>query len=288
MNIPEGIINAQIMPCNEDGVIDFAAMGKLIARQRDAGIKGLFVLGTAGMGPLMTIDERLNALTEIVARAGGLAVIVHTGASRLEEVETLTRHAVGLGVAAVASVPPVYYQPDFAVVASYYRKLKSFAGSTPVIAYNNPNATGVHLTPDQLGQLTEEGVIEGVKQSWSSVAELHALLRKGVRVWVANANLATAGFAMGAYGAVSTITNVTPELFVDLFEAMRAGRLEEARALQHRIDIVASKLRDPIIGALHAGCEALGYSAGMVRSPLRMPTAVELTAMTETLRQSYR
>jgi 4-hydroxy-tetrahydrodipicolinate synthase len=170
----------------------------------------------------------------------------------------------------------VYYQPDFAVVRRYYERIAAAAPSVPLLAYNNPPATGYDLRPEQAAELHAAGVIEGVKQASGSVPDLHHLLRAGVPTWVANAHLNTAALAMGARGAISTLTNVIPELFVQLDRAMRDADLEAARAAQASVDTSAGVLRRPIIGALHAGATLRGLPGGAPREPLRLPDAGEL------------
>ncbi|HVZ13102.1 MAG TPA: dihydrodipicolinate synthase family protein [Bauldia sp.] len=280
MRLKEGIITAQITPCAANGEPDFGALGELIAFQQQAGVAGLFVLGSAGLGPLMTITERKRALERIITLAGPLAVVAHIGAAQPAEAVDLARHAEAAGAAAVSSVPPTYYQPDFLVVADYYKRLRA-AVTLPLIAYNNPPATGYHLTPDQTASLFAADVIHGVKQSHPSVAELHALLAAGVRVWAANATLCIDALAMGAFGAISTITNVAPEAFVMLAAALQRGDLKAARHGQQAIDFIAGRLRHPTIGALHAGVSERGLPGLLPRAPLRMPDEAETRPIRE-------
>jgi dihydrodipicolinate synthase/N-acetylneuraminate lyase len=275
-----GAITALITPCTPDGTVDIGAIRPLVEAQVDAGIVGLFVLGTAGQGPMFSTSERKELLREITsAAADRLAVIAHIGAMPTAAAVELAADATEAGAYAISSVPPVYYRPDALAVTQYYRAI-SQASALPLLAYNNPPATGVDLRPSHARALHDEGLIAGVKQASESVADLHALLTAGVPVWMANSTLNTAALAMGARGTISTITNVVPELFVRLFNAMAVDDVESARSAQMRIDAVASVLRSPTIGALHAGVTWRGLPGGQPRSPLRMPNDVELAAIT--------
>lgn len=282
MSLPQcdGAINALLTPCRPDGSIDFDAVAPLVDAQARAGIVGLFVLGTAGQGPMLAEAERRTMLRTIIhAAAGRLAVIAHVGVMPTAAAVALAQDAMEAGATAISSVPPVYYRPDATVVDEYYEALAKAAPGVPLLAYNNPASTGYDLRPAQAARLHEAGVIAGVKQASESIADLHALLAAGVPVWMANATLNTAALAMGARGTISTVTNVVPELFVALQQAIRAGDLPQARELQHRIDRVAGRLRQPIIGALHAGATVRGLPAGNPRPPLRMPNETELAAL---------
>lgn len=274
-----GAITALITPCRPDGSVDIDALGPLIDAQVQAGVVGLFVLGTAGQGPMFTPAERKALLREITAAsADRLGVVAHIGAMPTETAADLAADAADAGAYAISSVPPVYYRPDARAVTDYYRALAA-ASDLPLLAYNNPPATGFDLRPSHAQSMHAEGLIAGVKQASDSVADMHALLAAGVPVWMANSTLNTAALAMGARGTISTITNVVPELFVGLFNAMQSADLHAARSIQLKIDAVAAILRSPTIGALHAGASVRGLPGGRPRPPLRMPDAGESDAI---------
>ena len=158
----------------------------------------------------------------------------------------------------------------------YYQRLSDAAGETPLLAYNNPAATGYDLRPEQAAQLHRDGIIAGVKQATTGIKDLHALIDAGVPVWIANSGLNTAALAMGARGVISTLTNVVPELFVRLERAMSVRRTWSGPDAQLRIDRASASLRVPIIGALHAGATMRGLPGGMPREPLRLPHEDEI------------
>lgn len=281
-----GAITALLTPCDKEGNLQFDAILPMVNAQVDAGVVGLFVLGTAGQGPMLTLDERKILLREILKAADNrIAVIAHVGAMPTCEAVNLAKDAVKAGAYAISSVPPVYYRPDAEAVDIYYETISEASSGVPLLAYNNPSATSYDLRPEQVKRLYEAGTIAGVKQASDSVADLHSLIRAGVPVWMASATLNTAALAMGARGTISTITNVIPELFVALFDAMKVGNLQEARELQSVIDTTAAQLRSPIIGALHAGASLRGLPAGMPRRPLRMPNESEMLAIQKILDQ---
>jgi dihydrodipicolinate synthase/N-acetylneuraminate lyase len=279
MNPPSGVLTALITPCRADGAVDHDALRELIAFQAGTGVNGLFVLGTAGAGPLLAGPERTEVTRTILSAAaasGRLEVVVHVGTLPTSAAADLAREAVALGATAIAAVPPVYYGPDFRSVRRYYEAIAVAAPGTPLLAYNNPPSTGYDLRPEQAAELHRDGIIAGVKQASTVLADLHALLAAGVPTWIANAGLNAAALTMGARGAISTLTNVVPELFVALDAAMTRGDLAVARDAQRRIDRAAARLRRPIIGALHAGATLRGLPGGRPREPLRLPEGDEL------------
>ena len=272
------LVTALLTPCHEDGAVDLDAIGPLVEHQVEQGTDGLFVLGTAGQGPLLETTERLAVLERIVAAsAGRLAVICHVGAASTETAVRLARHAQACGVAAVASVPPTYYSPDRRTVAEFYLTLID-AVDLPVYAYDNPKATGYSFSVEELASLTTAG-LAGVKVARSEIVCFQDLLSAGVACWVADAHLNAAALFAGASGSISTITNVAPRLFRELQAAVRSCDIEHARQLQRRIDRFARGVRKPIIGGLHYACTRLGLPAGAPRRPLRLPEDEERTVI---------
>lgn len=286
MTLLNGSVTALITPCDASGAPDEDALRTLIRFQATTGVVGLFVLGTAGQGPMYETEERKHLAEVILDEAGDdLQVVVHVGALPTTTAQSLAEHAARSGATALSSVPPVYYQPDFKSVRRYYEDIHEAAPEVPLLAYNNPPSTGYDLRPEQAIELHRAGIIAGVKQASANIPDLHALIVGGVPVYMANAALNTAAFAMGCPGAISTITNVVPELFVALHRAMLERDLERARTLQHHIDYASSRLRVPIIGALHAGVEMRGLPGMSPRRPLRLPDGDELVRVREAVAQ---
>lgn len=282
MTLLEGATTALLTPCTDTGSLDVGALDSLIEVQVEKGVVGLFVLGTAGQGPMLSVEERKSTLERIVSRVDGrIQVVAHVGAMPTSVAVDLALHAHATGVDAISSVPPVYYRPDFPAVREYYETIAGAVPGLPLLAYNNPPATGYELTSAQASTLHKDGVIYGLKQASASVSEMSALVALGVPTWMANADLNLAALAMGAVGTISTITNVTPEPFVALYKAVTAGDLSSARSLQQTVDFCAARLRQPTIGALHAGATLRGWSGGFPRKPLRMPTPEESRRIAE-------
>lgn len=281
----DGVLTALITPTSENGRVDEGAVRELVEFQVGIGVAGLFVLGSAGQGPMLTETERAELAGTLVDAADGrLKVVVHVGALPQSVAVSLARQAKDVGANAISTIPPVYYQPDFQAVSNYYHVIRSTVGDElPVLAYNNPPATGYDLRPHEAVTLHADGVIDGVKQASASISDLASLLAADVPVWMANAGCNLAAAAMGARGVISTITNVVPELFVKLHEAVQRRDLYAARDAQQRIDWAASGLRNPIIGALHAACSLRGLPGGLPRAPLRMPDDDEMLAIRESL-----
>lgn len=80
--------------------VDFDRVGPLATWLVKRGAAGLFVCGTTGEGHLMSADERMAVLEEVVSAVGKKAkVIAQTGCLDTATTIELTRHAQECGAA---------------------------------------------------------------------------------------------------------------------------------------------------------------------------------------------
>ena len=75
---------------------------------------------------------------------------------------------------------------------------------------------------------------------------------------------------MGASGGIVAVANVVPDVCVKLYDLARAGKDDEARALQRRLTPLANAVTAGYgIAGLKVAMESAGYIGGDVRRPLR-------------------
>lgn len=279
------VLTALLVPAETgSGLLRTDWLKPLIDHQCEHGVDGLFVLGTAGQGPLLTTEERKRVFEAIAEAAGGrLRLVCQVGGATTEAACELARHAASAGATCLASVPPVYYSPDQRTVDDYYARLMDATG-LPLLAYDNPKATGYAFTAEQLARLCARG-LAGAKIARNEITFIQELIAAGVTVWTANADLNASGHFAGAAGSISTISNVAPALFRELRDAARSRDVVRANDLQRRVTAFARDVRRPIIGGLHYGCARLGLPAGAPRSPLRMPDEGERATIDAALRR---
>src|SRR3546814_2857262 len=89
-----GLIAATFATFHEDGSVDLGAVPAMIDKLVDDGLKGVFVCGTNGEGPNLTMEERMAVAEAYVASATGkLLVFVHVGHTSIAECRKLASHA---------------------------------------------------------------------------------------------------------------------------------------------------------------------------------------------------
>jgi 4-hydroxy-tetrahydrodipicolinate synthase len=165
-------------------------------------------------------------------------------------------------------LPPLNYAgtPDehvafFAAVA---------AEGLPVMAYNNPEASGIDLTPPVIAALADAvpGVV-AVKECSGDARRIPALLNlTRLQVLVGGDDWALEGFAAGATGWVSGVANVAPEACVALLEQVQAGDLAAARETYRRILPLARLDMTPkLVQYFKGAMDAVGLAGGPTRPP---------------------
>jgi N-acetylneuraminate lyase len=229
---------------------------------------------------LLTPAEREAVLATVVAAVRGrAAVIAHIGALDTATAARLAAHAAGLGVDAVAAVPPVYFRVDDLALVDHYRLIADAAGGTPVYLYNIPSATGVEINARVLARLLELPAIRGIKHSSYDLYDMRTMIELAPgRLTVLSGfdEVCLAGLCMGAHGAIGSTYNVMPATFTALYRAVQSGDLAQAQDLQFRANrVIKALLSVPLIAGLKAVLTDWGYDCGGPRRPQRPLSAAE-------------
>jgi 4-hydroxy-tetrahydrodipicolinate synthase len=110
----------------------------------------------------------------------------------------------------------------------------------PVLIYNIPQCTRDLGMANVLRLIATVPNIIGLKDSSGhkpNLAEIQAAQTRGLMVFmIGRDDLLLEAFEHGAVGSISGIASACPELILPLCEALRAGKKEQARALQARLD----------------------------------------------------
>lgn len=226
-------------PFTDTGAVDEDAVLALSEFYVEAGVHGLFVLGTFGQGPALTPDERKRTAKLVIDRvAGRVPVVVHAGAADTPTTIDLALDARDRGADVVGVVPPYYFDHlDDEVLAHYVEVYEAIR--YPMFIYNNAVNSGYRMTAPWTAQLARE-VPEacGIKMSFIPLEQQLAFVRAlpaSCAVFSGSATLIMPGALWGLAGSIHPLTVAIPELLVNLWDATLAGRLREALELQRRV-----------------------------------------------------
>ena len=244
-----GVLLPIITPFDDRVRVDEEMMRQLVDFHISAGVQGLFVLGSTGQGPAMTIEERKHAAAIALDQAKKrIPVVIHVGTADAWSTTDLAEHAAAHGADAVAIVPPYYYSDhtEYEIIAHYQAVHK--AVSLPIYIYENPKYSGISIPPGFALRMKEQvPALEGIKVAYGQGALLeYVRLLPDVSVFTGNADL----FGLvpfGLAGMINPPTSFVPELCVALFKALDTKDYLAAVEAQKRVDaaarIVATRLR---------------------------------------------
>lgn len=282
MQALDGVIVALLTPVDQEGHVDHGALRQLVERLIDRGVTGVSPLGSTGEGYSLGLEQRL-AVVDTVARSvpAGMPVIPgvfpHNHDQAAAEIAAYADH----GGTAVLVAPPSYYPLSAAEQEAYFSRLAD-AAALPLVIYNIPVFTKIQIVPAVAARLASHPRVAGLKDSGRDLGYAGELLDA-----VAAAGPAAAGFSVltgtdsmlvaymlaGARGTICANANVVPELVLAVYEAVRAGKLDDALRHEARLRAVQAALRS---GATPAAYKAAIAKAG-VGQPWLVPPRLPLT-----------
>lgn len=229
-----GSICALVTPFADDGGLDEAAFLRFLDMHLEAGTRGVVVAGSTGEAAMLDEDEYLSLLEMAVRHIGGrLPVLAGTGTSGTAKTVRLTRMARDRGVDAALVVTPYYVRPTQEGLYQHFREVAEFGG-LPLLLYNVPGRTGCDLLPETVARLMQCPGIIGIKEAVAAPERMLELLRlrtEDFSVLSGDDDSACASMLAGADGVISVAANVVPGRFAELCDHARAGRREQAQAI---------------------------------------------------------
>jgi 4-hydroxy-tetrahydrodipicolinate synthase len=287
----QGIIAAMITPMGEDESINENGLRILVNRLIDAGIHGLFCLGTTGEFYALTNEEKERVVAIVVEEAKGrVPVYAGTGGISTREVISLIKRIQGLGVEAVSIITPFFVSPSQEELYLHYEMIARSV-SMPIILYNIPMRTGVHLEPQTVARLSKVQNIIGIKDSsgkFENIASYIEMSDKDFHVLAGTDSLILDSLKAGGTGAIAATANVVPELVVSIYENFKNGKIHEAEAAQLKLKPLRDSFKlGTAPGVLKEAANIVGIPAGPSRMPVTRLKGCELEELEQVIRQNY-
>jgi 1-pyrroline-4-hydroxy-2-carboxylate deaminase len=166
-------------------------------------------------------------------------------------------------------LPPLGYAGDAAEIEAFYRAVAS-ATNLPIMAYNNPKASGTDMPPALIARLAAIDGVVAIKECSGDARRLAELLNltEGFEVLVGGDDWALEGFCAGATGWISGVANIAPRECVDLLRHCREGNLDEAREVYARIlPLARLDMRPKLVQFFKAAMDMVGRRGGPCRPP---------------------
>jgi 4-hydroxy-tetrahydrodipicolinate synthase len=272
----EGILTAMATPMNEDESINETELRNQVNRQIDAGIHGLFCLGTNGEFYCLTNDEKIRILRIVVDEVDGRVPVVG-GVGCISTLDTikLAQEIEKYSVNALSVIVPYFVELSQEQLYSHYISVAE-AVSLPIFIYNIPMRTGNNIEIETVNRLAQHPNIVGIKDSSGDIENVKNLIKTSnsdFHVFVGTDSLILQTLLAGGNGAVAGCGNLFPGLIAGIYDAWKSGDFEKAEKYQQKVLPIRSafKMGNPN-SIVKRTMNLLGYTVGPARSPANIET----------------
>lgn len=276
-----GVVPPVVTPLTEDRQFDAASYERGLNRMIDAGVHGLFVLGSSGEVAFNTDQRRREVLqTAISVNAGRLPVLAGVIDTQTARVIEHIRVAEELGADGLVATAPFYALGGPDQVERHFRALRE-ATDLPIYAYDIPVCVHTKLTPAMLMSLAADGVIQGVKDSSGDDVSFRFLTMANkaagspLSLLTGHEVVVDGAYLSGADGSVPGLGNVDPAGYVRQWDAYQAGDWETVRAEQDRLADLMT------IATVVSGISGYGAGVGAFKTALQLLGVFETNQMPE-------
>jgi 4-hydroxy-tetrahydrodipicolinate synthase len=239
----KGSITALVTPFR-GGQVDLEALDRLVDRQIAAGTDWLAVCGTTGEAPTLSDDEQEKILSRVLTRTSGRCpVMMGTGTYDTATTIARTRRAGEGGAQAALIVTPYYNRPSQLGLFQHFAAVAR-ESAIPIVLYNVPARTGVHLANDTVVRLRKEfSNVIALKDASNSTEHVTDLLsRSDITVLCGDDSLTLPMMSLGAVGVISVLSNLLPQLMKSMVTAAASGDLQSARGYHRKVQDLAQQL----------------------------------------------
>lgn len=289
----EGLIAATFSTFHADGTLNLDLIPMMVDRLVADGLRGVFVCGTNGEGPSLTIKERMMVAEAYVnAAKGRLLVMVHVGHSSVAECQALAAHAQQIGADAVSSVAAFYFKPSsVANLVESMAEIASAAPELPFYYYHIPALTGVGMDMVEFLRIGGDRIpnLAGIKYTSATIHEYQACLNYEngkFDILYGYDELLLPALAVGAKGAVGSTYNFAAPLYLRVMQYFAEGRLDAAQEQQLLlVNMIREMVKYSPIPAQKAILAMCGMELGPCRLPLNALSASDASALKSALQQ---
>jgi 4-hydroxy-tetrahydrodipicolinate synthase len=234
----QGSIIALVTPMDENGVVDWASLRKLVEFHISEGSDALVAVGTTGESATLDEDEHCDVIKAVVEYSRNrIPVIAGTGSNSTTEAITLTRRAKEVGADACLVVTPYYNKPTQEGLYLHHKAI-SEAVDIPQILYNVPGRTACDMLPETVGRLSKLDNIVGVKEATGDltrISTIRNLTGSDFAIYSGDDATSRECCLMGGNGTITVTGNVAPKLVHEMIMAAIKGDAATALAIDNKL-----------------------------------------------------
>lgn len=277
------MLTAMVTPFDESGNVDYVVLTELIEHLIDTGTEGLVVTGTTGESPVLTAEEAgaiYKHVVKIVDKR--VPVIAGTGTNNTAQTIAQSKVAEDAGVDGLMVVVPYYNRPN---QAGLYNHFKTVATTTtlPIMLYNIPGRSGVHMDAETIIELSKLDNIVSVKEASGNLEQVTTIVSRtpdNFTVYSGDDSKTIPMMAIGAVGVVSVASHVIGKEIQEMIRTFTNGEVEKAASLhQDLLPQMDALFIAPNPAPVKAALRLKGIEVGAVKAPLVDLSAEELAVL---------
>ncbi|MET3133378.1 4-hydroxy-tetrahydrodipicolinate synthase [Oxalobacteraceae bacterium GrIS 1.11] len=252
-----------------DGELDLDAATRLAGELAASGIAGLVVCGTTGEAAMLCEREQAALLAAVLQAVGPhFPVVMGVGGSDTRAVARRVESLNDQPLAGLLIAAPAYVRPSQQGILLHYQAISARTDHS-IILYNVPARTGVNIEPATVAELSRDSRFVAIKEAGGNMPQItDLLLNTRLDVLSGDDALLLATLCLGGHGAISAAAHLRPDLYVQLHELVKEGRIAAAQELfKSLLPMIRLLFAEPNPGPLKA---ALALQ-GVLRDELRLP-----------------
>ena len=277
-----GVFPYLVSPVDASGRIKTDVLGKLCDDLVKAGVHGLTPLGSTGEFAYLNNEQRAAVVQATVeAAAKRVPVVAGVASTSTADAAAQAKKYQQLGADGILAIIEAYFPLKDAQIEAYFRAIAD-AVDIPVVLYTNPQFQRSDLTLDVIERLSAHPRIRTIKDASTNTGRLLSIMNRcpDMRVFSASAHIPAAVMLIGGVGWMAGPACVVPRQSVRLYDLCRAGRWDEAMALQRRLwRINEAFARFNLAACIKAGLQWQGYAVGDPVPPQAALTSDERKAV---------
>ncbi len=242
-----GAMTAMITPMNKDGSVDYEGFRKNVQFQLAGGIQGLVPLGTSGETPTLDEDEEEKMINIVIPEVRAyekahnvkVPVIIGAGSNNTRDAVRYCERAKKYGADAALVVTPYYNKPSDEGIYQHFAAVSKVG--IPILVYNIQGRTGRNINTQLLARIADLPNIIGVKEASGNINQMMEVIaaikskHPNFAVMSGDDGLTLPLIAMGGDGIISVVTNLNPQVIVEMVNAAFAGDMKKAREIHYRL-----------------------------------------------------
>ncbi|MFQ5445985.1 MAG: dihydrodipicolinate synthase family protein [Saprospiraceae bacterium] len=220
-----------------DGSLDLPLFIKNLKAQMEAGVEGVILGGSLGEASTLTREDKMLLLRATLGVAEDkIPVVVNIAERAASAAIAVAQEAQEQGANGLMLLPPMQYKSTERETLDFFIDVAK-STDLPILIYNNPVDYKIEVSPKMFDELLKYDNIEAVKESTRDVTNVTRLINRfgedRLKILCGVDTIAMEALVMGAHGWVAGLVCAFPRETVAIYRLVKAGRIEEARAI-HR------------------------------------------------------